>query len=336
MTSSAAAGRALASSFEALLRKNLDTKPVERVHQLVQSCVHQIEPGMTLYVLGSTAVYGLHEGNTDVDFVALSAEDVRDGKGADPSTELAKGIQSEFLSRLAAVVRQQDLLWNVDLVRRTRVPVLRVKGGSNHVDFDVTANRRNGVRNSALLRAYFSQLQEARLLSMAVKRWSKEAGINASLESGFLTSYGFNMMVAYYLLRRQLAQFVPPETCDVARIAPVPPYLPLEPLRDDGKRLGELALDFLDFYLEEFKPDTEVISLSRPESTLKESLQWSKQAEDMARIQGEKIHYRWCIEDPFEHNLNVGRHITPFKQMLFRRHLVRARETAFLQLGQMA
>ncbi|CCW60398.1 unnamed protein product [Phytomonas sp. EM1] len=324
-------GKLVCDSFGELLSKNLDIKPIVRAHEIVSASMKTVDPSMALYVFGSTAVYGFHESGCDVDFVALSSQDVVDGKGADPSSELAKNLQVDFLSRLQTSLREMhNLTWQVDLVRRTRVPVLRVKGGPCGIDFDVTARRRNGVRNSALLRAYFAQQPATRWLSMAIKQWSKRAGFNMSVDGGCLTSYGCNLMVVFYLLQRRLVEFVEPERCDVAHIAPLPSYLPLELPTQNGCELGDMVLDFLNFYLHEFNADTEVITLSRTEKTTKEMLHWTKQAEDMARICGEKVNYRWCIEDPFEHNLNVGRYVTPFKLTLLRKHMERAKETALL------
>ncbi|KPA84838.1 putative mitochondrial poly(A) polymerase [Leptomonas pyrrhocoris] len=326
---------AVARFCDAHLSRKLDTKPVADVHQKVSTCVHAVDAAMTPYIFGSTAVLGVHEHGSDVDFVCLSPADVSDGTGADAVSEVAKGLQADFLNRLSEEVKREHFLWDIDLVRRTRVPVLRVKGGmgTDGVSFDVTANRRNGVRNSALLRCYLTQHPDTRWLSMLVKQWSKKTGLNASVEGGCITSYGWNMMVAYYLVQRNMAKLVPVESCDVAQIAPMPPYLPLDAPQQNGQVLAEMMQDFLHFYLHEFKPETEVISLNRPAGeTTKEMLSWTKNAEDMARIRGEKVHYRWCIEDPYEYNLNVGRNVTPFKAMLLRKHLERAQETGLLLL----
>lgn len=358
LTSAAAArdmGRALYTSFRVLLEKDLDTKPVAYVHSLIDRALRSISLDVTPYLFGSSAVYGYHEPGTDADFVLLSREDVQDGKAQDAASEVAKGLQVDVLAKLMHALQRLDsgrAVWHAELVRRTRVPVLRVKGGGGSVvveeeeeegaataaaargvavvDFDITANRRNGVRNSALLRGYFAQQPQTRWLSIAVKQWSKRSGLNMGVEGGCLTSYGFNLMVAYYLLQRNLVQFVSPESCDVAHIPPMPPYLPLDPPLHEGRELGEMVCDFLDFYTHEFNPDEEVVSLSRPGKTLKEELRWTKQAEDMARIRGERTSYRWCIEDPYEVNLNVGRYITPFKIMLLKKHFERARETNML------
>ncbi|ORC87319.1 putative poly(A) polymerase [Trypanosoma theileri] len=328
----AAVGRSVFAALHHLTAQDLDTHRVEAAHRVVLDCVTAVDARMRVYMFGSTAVYGLHERGSDVDFVALSSSDVRDGKGEDAATQVAKGLQADFLAKLARVVRREHIAWSVEEVRRTRVPVIRVKGGADDVDFDITVNRRNGVRNSALLRAYIEQEPECRWLSMAIKRWSKRAGLNAAVLGGSITSYGFNIMTVYYLLQRGKLQFVPPASIDVAQIQPVPPYLPLKPLQDDGEELGEQIVDFLNFYRHEFDAANHVISLSRPGITTKEQLNWTKTAEDFARMNGEKIHYQWCIEDPYELNLNVGRNVTPLKRDFLHKHFEKARETALLTL----
>lgn len=325
-------GRSVLKALQHLSSQDLHTRRVEEAYNVVSQCVKAVDAEMRLFMFGSTAVYGIHEKGSDVDFVALSQSDVGNGKGEDAATQVAKGLQVEFLGRVAKVMRQRHSKWCVEEVRRTRVPVIRVKGGSS-VEFDVTVGRRNGVRNSALLRAYFEQHPASRWLSLALKRWSKRAGLNASVPSGSITSYGFNIMVVYYLLQRGKVQFVAPEAVDVAKVSPVPPYLPLEPLLNDGEELGEQILDFMDFYQHEFDPALNVISLSRPGITTREQLNWTKNAEGLARMNGEKISYQWCIEDPYELNLNVGRNVTPLKLDILRKHMAKARETALLTTG---
>nr|CCC96058.1 unnamed protein product [Trypanosoma congolense IL3000] len=329
--SPAAVGRSLVSSFSQLISNDLHTRHVDAVYRLVLDCVSAVNPSMRLYTFGSTVVYGVHEKGSDVDFVVLSQNDVEDGKGGDSATQVAKGLQADLLAKLAAVIKQKHLSWNVEEVRRARVPVVRVKGGSA-VDFDITAYRRNGVRNSALLRAYFEQNPPCRWLSMSVKRWSKKSGLNASTVGGSITSYGFNIMVVYYLLQRNYVQFVCPESIDVANVEPMPPHIPLEEPANNGEELGEQVLDFLNFFSHEFDSERNVISISRPGITTKENLRWTKGAEDFARMNGEKVHYQWCIEDPYELNLNVGRSVTPLKRDFLLKHLEKARNTGLLTM----
>ena len=91
-------------------------------------------------------------------------------------------------------------------------------------------------------------------------------------------------------------------------------------------------LDFLDYYLDEYQMDEHAISLSRDGITTKESLGWTRTAEDQKMMSQEKVAYRLCIEDPYEVNLNVGRNVTAFKLDMMRKHFEMARETGLLLL----
>lgn len=301
---------------------------VEQMYATSREAVKAVDPEAELYLFGSTVSFGFHEKGSDVDFVALNDGDLANGKKLDVSGELQRGIQSEFLGRLGDVVRREHPTWAVNLVRRVRVPVLRVKGGAL-IDFDITAHRLNGVRNSALLRSYMVQHPLARLVCMVIKQWSKRVGLNMSGEAGCITSYGFNIMVVYYLLRQGVVQFVDPMSLDLAKIPPLPEEIPWRDLtmEEEFDELGSLCMGFLKFYLDDFRPQTDVITLSRGADLFKKTdLNWGVTSSEM----GGKAHYHWVIEDPYEVELNVGRHVTPLKLTLLRRHMERARETAFV------
>lgn len=288
---------------------------VRDAHSLVSNCLAAVHPTMKLYTFGSVVAYGVLEPKSDVDFVVLREDDIRDGKAEDSATELAKALQTDALAKLAAELRRRHPSLRVEEVKRTRVPVLRMQDRLLG-DFDVSAFRRNGVRNSALLRAYFSQKPDIRWVSMAIKSWSKRSGMNQSVK-GYLTSYGFNIMVVYYFLQRQLLSFVDPATCDVSSSDAIPNDLPLPPPDDRVTAfVGESVAGFLDFYVREFDFDRHVITLSRPDVTTKEGLRWTTHAEEMKALNAEKVFYRVAIEDPYEINLNVGRNIRPLTKDL--------------------
>lgn len=354
MLSPASVGKAIVDHHAYLLGSDLSVARVHEAHTLVKASLDAVAPELKLYTFGSSSVYGFHETKSDVDFVALRPEDIVDGKGGDSTSQIAKGLQTQALAKLAKAVRQNNVQWSVEEVRRARVPVVRVK--APHIDFDITAHRRNGVRNSALLHHYLAQRPENRWLSIAIKGWSKRTGMNGAM--GYLTSYGFNIMVAYYLLHRHrsltkpasattsqlgdspapqtstsanidaaaLLKFLDKDELDVSRIQPIPEYLPLQP--PNAEELGGQVLDFLDFYLSRFPMDTHVISLSHEQPITKESLNWTRTAEDMKNMSSEKIFYRLCIEDPYEVNLNVGRNVSPFKFDLMKKHFEKGASTA--------
>ncbi|CUG12707.1 poly (A) polymerase, Cid1, putative [Bodo saltans] len=351
MLSPAAIGKAILDHHASLIGADLSVKRVHDAHSLVKNSLDSVAPDLKLYTFGSSTVFGFHEPKSDVDFVALRQEDIVDGKGGDSTSQLAKGLQTQVLAKLAASVRQKNVQWAVEEVRRARVPVVKVK--APHIDFDITAHRRNGVRNSALLRHYLTQVPENRWLSIAIKSWSKRVGMNGPV-GGYLTSYGFNILVVYYLLHRRRHEqpeveqkegqdgaasasvdgkqqkeltFIDKDTLDVSLIPPIPEYLALEP--PNPETLGEQVLDFFDFYLSRFPMESHVISLSHKEPITKQSLNWTKTAEDMKNNTSmEKVFYRLCIEDPYEVNLNVGRNVSPFKFDLMKKHFVKGRATA--------
>jgi DNA polymerase sigma len=347
MLSPSVVGKAILDHHAALLGADLSVKRVHEAHSLVKNSLDSIAPELKLYTFGSSTVFGFHEPKSDVDFVALREEDIVDGKGGDSTSQLAKGLQTQLLAKLAASVRQKNVQWTVEEVRRARVPVVKVK--APHIDFDITAHRRNGVRNSALLRHYLTQAPENRWLSIAIKSWSKRVGMNGPV-GGYLTSYGFNILVVYYLLHRRRHEqlqssesaaegdvpnvgstasvtFIDKDSLDVALIPAIPEYVPLEPPNPEA--LGEQVLDFFDFYLSRFPMESHVISLSHKEPITKQSLNWTKTAEDMKNNTSmEKVFYRLCIEDPYEVNLNVGRNVSPFKFDLMKKHFVKGRATA--------
>lgn len=342
-----ALGEAIVKKHAALLEQDVSVARVHEAHETVKRCLEAVSPDLQLFTFGSSAVYGFHERNSDVDFVALRPEDVQDGKGGDCTTQLAKALQTELLAKLTRELKAKNFSWALEEVRRARVPVVKVKTPT--VDFDITAHRRNGVRNSALLRAYFEQRPQDRWLSVAIKSWSKDTGMNGAM--GYLTSYGFNLMVCYYLVHgskteqwsalsprptasvtRDIASVLPPpltfvnkDALDVTSIAPIPGYLPLLP--PDTETVGAQVLDFLDFYLNRFPMDTAVITLSTPSLVQPADLNWTKTAEDLKRAVQEKVFYRVCIEDPFEVNLNVGRNISSFKLDMMKKHFEKGLKT---------
>jgi len=197
--------------------------------------------------------------------------------------------------------------------------------------FDVTANRRNGVRNSYLLRGYFQQRPDARWVAVALKQWSKKVGMNAPVpQGGFLTSYSVNILVAYWLLRRRMVDFVPTEVTDVSRVPLVAPGIPIEAPKSESD-VGFMVDDFFNFYNHEFEYDKHIVSLSRKDVTRREDLGWTLETEDMLKMrsaEGERIAYRLCIEDPYELNLNLGRNVTTFKMEVFKQNMIRGQMTA--------
>ncbi|CUG84887.1 RNA editing 3 terminal uridylyl transferase 1, putative [Bodo saltans] len=190
-----------------------------------------------------------------------------------------------------------------------------------HVDFDLSF-RVFGIRNSQLLRKYLLAHPCARPGSLVLKDWSKSSGVNNS-QAGFLTSYAINMLWIYFLVQRGVVPYVDPLDIPASLASPEhsrdPQYSPMlspelseEQRRAQFSEMGRLLVDFFQFYANEFDWETHVVSLNRKSITTKAQLGWDE--EDVQ--QGRKhTRYVMCIEDPYEENLNLGRHLGPTKSM---------------------
>lgn len=299
---------------------------VEQVFNLAQNAVSRVDSSCKIFLFGSTVAFGFHEKGSDLDFVALNESDLLPGTKVDDNSEVQRAIQSKFVRNVFEELQKDSPTWKMEVVLRARVPVLRVHTGSP-IPFDISSHRRNGVRNSALLRAYIQQRPVARWLCMLVKKWGKEVGLTGAKPAGFLTSYGLNIMVIHYLMRRKVLSPIAPDAINIADVARLPKEIPLIPLTDNELAdLGELALGFLNFYLHEFNPAEDVISINRgTDRTPRSALQWNTSGAEM----GGRQHFLWCIEDPYELNLNVGREITPLKSTILQKHFENAEKTQF-------
>jgi hypothetical protein len=193
------------------------------------------------------------------------------------------------------------------------------------IDFDLSC-RYHGIRNSWLLRKYFEQDEVFRMGNVFLKKWSKNCGINNS-RMGFLTSYAICVLWVYFLLRRGAAAFVNPSDVPVL---PDPEkqmevsYIPLwPPLADNAAdaarttRLGALLRDFFFFYGEEFDWATQVVTIRQPCPTAadvrtKADLRWL--ADDtISLLLRDRCYHIFSIEDVYEDNLDLGRHLTEEK-----------------------
>ncbi|CCW64731.1 unnamed protein product [Phytomonas sp. EM1] len=191
------------------------------------------------------------------------------------------------------------------------------------IDFDITCNIK-GVRNSWFLRQYFAQNSLFRIGALFLKKWSKQCGINNS-RRGYLTSYAINVMWVYFLLRSGHAEFVDP-----LKVSEFPTesqlsvtYMPLwERYAEDDhteyiSRLGKLLFSFFEFYTW-FDWERHVISIRKDCSDAKNistkvDFGWEKSRDvDLIKLK-DRIFHGICIDDPYEKDLNLGRHLSPMK-----------------------
>ncbi|CBH15807.1 terminal uridylyltransferase 3, putative [Trypanosoma brucei gambiense DAL972] len=211
------------------------------------------------------------------------------------------------------------------------------------LDFDLSC-RAQGVRNSLFLRKYFQQDPFVRTGYLFLKKWSKLYGIN-NAKNGYLTSYAVSILWVHFLLENGLVKFVRP-----ADVEPIPDlsqqkmsYLPL--LRDDGDG-GERPSDVLKspeltmlrgalggliplffLYYTRIRWDKVVVTLRVPGGgppVTPDSLGWVEANEVKCGPLRDRVWYRLCIDDPYEDNFNLGRHLSPDKASFVKVQFMRA------------
>ncbi|CCW65841.1 unnamed protein product [Phytomonas sp. EM1] len=216
-----------------------------------------------------------------------------------------------------------------------------------NVDFDLSF-RAFGIRNSELLRRYLLNHPCARPGAIVLKDWSKTSGVNNSV-NGYLTSYAINIMWIYFLVQKGVVAYVDPIEdipeslrCYREELAKGPRYRPmLDPAWSAAERAalereaGRLLMEFFLFYAHEFDWANHVVSLNRKGITTKRMLGWDSEAiaplsptaappSGGARRGGNLTRYSFCIEDPYEENLNLGRHMGITKSLRVRAEFCRA------------
>eukprot|EP00759_Apiculatamorpha_spiralis_P040454 PhF_6_TR39018/c0_g1_i1/m.58396/K13291/TUT; terminal uridylyltransferase len=319
----------LGQKAEGTLLGLIDTKPssVQRIvdiHHLVSQSLTDLARvhKARLYVFGSSVVYGFVEPASDIDMVFLSEKDLNQPPTlGDSSTPQARSDQNFVLSMIAKSLVAKKALKSVTEKPRARVPFVRCVTNEGQ-EVDISAHRRNGVRNTLLLQSYFSQPVVnglSKWLALGVKVWAKRALLIDPAQA-YLTSYAFNIMVVYYLLIRNQMRFIPPMSVVVNKKEPLlPVHSPLLTPLPHPEHLGFLFRDFLRFYNREFDFQNHVISLNKPGITTKQELGWTQGDEEKKRgFGGETFWYRLCIEDPYEDRLNLGRFVTPMRYGTFR------------------
>ena len=188
------------------------------------------------------------------------------------------------------------------------------------IAFDLSC-RTHGIRNSLLMRRYMEQSSVVRCGYVFIKQWSKRTGVN-NPKKGFITSYATSILWCAYLVRTHQVKFVPVDSIPALPNAAdaCPAYqamLPENIATDTGfdGRLGRLIVDFFRYYACEFNWESGVVTLVEERPVTKANRGWVESAEvtgDAVKFR-DRVWYRACIEDPYEANLNLGRHLSPDK-----------------------
>ncbi|WVQ76777.1 hypothetical protein IAR50_006451 [Cryptococcus sp. DSM 104548] len=288
----------------------------EEVRCLIEKLIQSLEPSARLLSFGSSCnSFGLR--NSDMDLVVLID---------DSSANIDPG---SFVESMATLL-EMETNFNVKPLPRARIPILKLElAPSPALPFgiacDIGIENRLAIENTRLLLTYATiDPARVRTLVLFLKVWSKRRRINSPYR-GTLSSYGFTLMVLYFLVHVKQ----PPVLPNLQRIMPMRPleeeevmlegrnvyfFDDVETLRREWssvnfESVGELLVDFFRYFSHDFQFNNSVLSLRAGQLT-KESKGWVNDIDVGGLNEMARDRNRLCIEDPFEISYNVARTVT--------------------------
>ncbi|XP_071438819.1 terminal uridylyltransferase 4-like [Hetaerina americana] len=251
-------------------------------------------PDVQLSLFGSSS-NGFGFRNSDID-ICLTFKGNSTGQGID----VAKLIP-ELVYRL----RKMPEIRNIVPIPSAKVPIIKFKHIQTHLEGDISLYNTLAQHNTQLLKTYSLIDNRVKVLGYVMKAFAKLCDIRDA-SRGSLSSYGYILMVIYFL--QHCNPPVVPVLQELSDIHPTPEniqegqnvwfFRDLDRLGElwpeYGKNelsVGQLWLQLLCFYTEEFDFEQHVISIKQKQILYKFDKMWFKKP--------------MAIEDPFDiqHNL---------------------------------
>lgn len=228
------------------------------IAHIVES-VRKIWPHASVTCFGSYST-GLWLPSSDVDVVIMGLSNEKDQDV--PTRYIPDGVKE--LELLARQLRpQKSWVQRVDVVRGAKVPVAKVllrRGNEEscallRVDVSIeNVQTSHGIEASKLVRQYVTNLQGLKPLLMVLRQFLRERALNSAFTGG-LSSYAVTLL-AVFMMEMQRHQEQEKNSSDCG-----------EETLDDrrAQKLGQLLLDFLEYYGTAFDYFTTGLSL-KPEA----------------------------------------------------------------------
>ena len=265
--------------------------------------------GLQVYPFGSS-VNACGEASSDVDVTLWSL----------PLPEGSRLPVPEILRRMAEEAPELGL----EVIERrfsAKIPVL-VLGfsyGAMNLSSDVSAFHLLPVYNTKLLRTYVELVPELTGLVIAVKRWAKQHGLAKTWEN-YISSYSWTLMVIFYLqVKHELPSLHALHEAQnssklrkasyafdfLDNVSMIEDKLPsLRKIR--AHSLGDFFRGFFRYYSEEFRWDSQVVSVRRGEIARRGSFN-PKLFQGVHPQKAKKEMIKWLtIEDPIESYRNLN------------------------------
>eukprot|EP00980_Cylindrotheca_fusiformis_P003755 scaffold834_cov123-Cylindrotheca_fusiformis.AAC.2 len=262
---------------------------VDRFTKLVQDTFEKPK----VEVFGSQAT-GLFLPTSDIDIsIQLSEKDMADEEKTDSSDKGKKEQELDEmeqwdvptgspLHRLAAALRQKWLpeLSYLEVIEKTRVPLVKFTHGPTNISFDICFNQTSGPQAAQLMHQYMDALPPLRPLTFVLKYFMAARGLNQPYTGG-VGSFLLQMMIVSFLQHRE-------RECVLNR-------------RPVLYNLGALLLEFFEMYSTDFNFITTGISVRF------DGFYFPKGATDRKNdFWQENRPFSLAMENPFELTSDVG------------------------------
>lgn len=285
----------------------------EDVRKLLERLIRTIEPDSRLLSFGSTA-NGFSLRNSDMDLCCL--------------IDSGERLSATDLVTMLGDLLERETKFHVKPLPLARIPIVKLSldpspGLPLGIACDIGFENRLALENTRLLMCYaMVDPTRVRTLVLFLKVWSKRRKINSPYK-GTLSSYGYVLLVIYFLVHVKNAPVLP-------NLQQMPPLRPISKedaqineyntwffddidlLRErwrseNTEPVGQLLVDFFRYYSRDFLYNTCVASI-RGGPLKKDTKGW--QNDLSAGRYDARERNRLCIEDPFETDYNVARCVT--------------------------
>jgi len=277
---------------------DLFTKKMQ-LRQAIYQIIKDVFPYCGLYVVGSS-MNGFGGVKSDMDMCLMICQQEIDQHREAP----------EILRMIYRGLKKCAYIIDLELIR-AKVPILKFRDKISGVECDLNVNNSVGIRNTHLLSFYSKADWRVRPLVMAVKHWAKRQQIgDASRKT--ISSYSLELMTIHFLqagcsppvlpcLQKEFPRMFDPN-CDIRSLS-LNDELPAPFASKNTQFLGELFINFLEYYSEVFNFDRDAISVRVGRAVQKEVVQYYSSPKNSPHM--------WkslCIEEPFDHT-NTARSV---------------------------
>uniref|UniRef100_A0A0K8T1L0 C2H2-type domain-containing protein n=1 Tax=Lygus hesperus TaxID=30085 RepID=A0A0K8T1L0_LYGHE len=276
-----------------------DLAKKEDTLNFLQQYVAALFPDATLTLFGSSKNgFGLKNSDMDICLTFLNCP-------------TSAGLPGGALNALFRHMKKCRDLRKLIHIQSAKVPIIKFLHLPSSLEGDISLYNILAQENTKLLGTYAEIDERVKILGYMVKKFAKVCNVGDA-SKGSLSSYCYILMMIYFLQRCSppvipVLQALPVTTeplpkkfvdgCntyfydDISTLSNVwPDY------KKNVKSPGQLWIEFLRFYTEEFDSENYVVSIRSPELVLKLEKRWFTKV--------------FAIEDPFDHAHNLGSGLT--------------------------